>query len=155
MGYPSFLFRRVDWQRKGGADEGLRISSDYDLLCWLAAQEPSALVPRVLYYRRDHLANLCRRERDVYIETMRVKARYVNQERWLLDDAELSRELRHDLFGLAYWLREAGRPWEALRYYLQAARLWGWDGRTLWALAKLFPCGLLRRFRREAARLSG
>lgn len=155
MGYPGFLFRRADWCRKGGADESLRISSDYDLLCWLAGQGPSALVPRVLYYRRDHEANLCRREREVYIETMRVKARYLNQERWLLDDPELSRELRQDLFGLAYWVRKAGRPRESLHYYLQAARLWGWDGRTLWALAKLLPYGVLRLFRRETARPTG
>ncbi len=155
MGYPGFLFRRADWVRKGGADEGLHISSDYDLLCWLASRGASALVPRVLYYRRDHEANLCRRERDVYLETMRVKARYLNQERWLLDDPELSRELRRDLFGLAYWLRESGQPRESLRYYLQAGRLWGWDGRTLWALAKLFPCGLFRLFRPGTAGLAG
>jgi hypothetical protein len=136
-------------------DEGLRISSDYDFLCRLALQGPAALVPNVHYYRRDHDANLCNRGREVYLETMRVKARYLAQHRWLLDDAELSRLLREELLGLAYWTREAGRPWEALGYYRLVGRLWGWDGGMLWALTKTLPRGLLGRFGRRTAEQGG
>jgi glycosyltransferase involved in cell wall biosynthesis len=152
IGYPGFLFRRADWVRKGGADGQLRIGSDYDFLCWLALQGPAALVPRVLYYRREHDANLCKRSPEVYLETMRVKARYVARERWLLDDKELSRGLRDELFSLGYWVRESGRPWEAFRYHLLARRLWGWDRRTLLAMAKLLPHALCGRFARSLAR---
>ncbi len=145
MGYPGFLFRRQDWERAGGADEGLRISSDYDFLCRLALRGSAALIPAVLYYRRDHQAGLCKRGTEVYLETVRVKARYLAQRRELLDDPELSRVLREEMQGLAYWTREEGATWEALRYYRLIGRLWGWDGGTLWALAKLLPRQLFGR----------
>src|SRR5262249_1194878 len=75
MGYPGFVFRRRDWERKGGLDEKLRISSDYDLLCWLALHGDAALIPGALYYRRDHKDNLCKRAAEVFMDTFRVKAR--------------------------------------------------------------------------------
>ena len=151
MGWPGFLFRREAWGRLGGADESFRISSDYDFLCRLALAGPAALVPRVLYFRRDHPANLCKREREVCIETGRVKARYLEREPWLLDDPELARALREELIGVAWWVRESGDTWESLRHYLRTGRLLGWDVRLLWATAKLLPHGLLRLFGRSTA----
>lgn len=144
MGYPGFLFRKEDWLAKGGADESLRISSDYDLLCWLALRGSIAVVPEVQYFRREHAGNLCKRDVDVYIDSLRVKARYLAQERWLLDDLKLAAELREEMFGLAYWLRQAGRPWQAMGYCRLYQKLWGYDHRTLWLMAKLLPQGLMR-----------
>src|SRR5262249_37908391 len=103
-----------------------------------------------LYYRRDHKDNLCKRAAEVFMDTFRVKARYVARARWLLLDKELSRQLRDQFFGLAYWVREAGDPWESRRYHLLASRLWGWDGRTLLAIAKLLPTSVRSLLGRSA-----
>src|SRR5215469_12467740 len=59
-GYPGFSFRRRDWREKGGVDESLRITSDYEMLLWLASRGPAVLVPSVGYLRRTHRANLTR-----------------------------------------------------------------------------------------------
>src|SRR5262249_54280153 len=123
MGYPGFVFRRADWERKGGLDETLRISSDYDLLCWLCARHDVAFLPPVGYLRREQADTLCRLGTEVFLDTMRVKSRTVVREPWLLEDREFAAAFREELFGLAYWLRETGRYRESLRYYLLGRRL--------------------------------
>ncbi len=151
MGYPGFVFRGADWKRKGGADEQLRISSDYDFLCWLCTGGDVAFLPRIAYWRRDHAANLCRRGTDVYVDILRVKCRYVLHEPWLLEDHVFRAAFREDVFGLAYWLREAGRYGESLSYYRLLGRWWGWDARIMWALAKHAPHWFRRRLAGRAA----
>jgi glycosyltransferase involved in cell wall biosynthesis len=139
IGYPAILFRRADWLRKGGLDECFTIASDYEFLCWLALEGDAAFINRAHYVRRFHSANLCNRQEDTRIEAYRVKARYLAQEPWALQDPELSAVLREELFDLAYLLRQRGHYREALRYYWLSLLCWGWEARTLRSMAKLLP----------------
>ena len=139
IGYPAILFRRVDWQRKGGLDEGFTIASDYEFLCWLSLQGDAAFIDRVQYARRLHAANLCHRWEQTRIEAHRIQARYLDEQPWVLQDAELSARVRENLFDLAYLLRQRGHYREAFRCYRLSLRCWGWEGRTLRSMAKLLP----------------
>jgi hypothetical protein len=63
----------------------------------------------------------------------------------VLDDAQLSGALRQSTFDLAYLLRQRGHYREALRQYGLSLRTWGWEARTLTAMAKLLPHWARRR----------
>jgi glycosyltransferase involved in cell wall biosynthesis len=144
-GYPGLLFRRKDWQHKGGLDERLAIASDYEFLCWLCLQGNAGFLDRIHYLRRNHAANLCHRWKDTRIEAERVRARYLARLPGVLADARLSATLRERVFELAFLLRERGHYLDALRHYCISLRAWGWEARTLMAMAKLLPHWLLRR----------
>lgn len=147
-GYPGFLFRRRDWQRKGGLEEGLRIASDYDFLCWLATQGDAVLLPRVQYLRREHAANLCHRRLDMQWDMDAVRARYLGQVRSLDHGEMLAEEMRERTRMRAWWLGRAGFPAAALRFHLLYGRSFGWDYRALRGLSLLparWAASLIRR----------
>jgi glycosyltransferase involved in cell wall biosynthesis len=149
LGYPAFMFRAADWRAKGGVDERLRVASDYDLLCWLCTRGDVAIQPSAQYVRREHDANVSNNQQNVYLDTARVRARYLVGQRWLLDDRAYSRSLRGWFDGFSHALREAGNyrgAWECNRL---AARAWGWDGRLLRAQGKLPLHWLWRRLTRR------
>jgi glycosyltransferase involved in cell wall biosynthesis len=139
IGYPAFVFRRASWLQKGGANEKLQIASDYDFLCWLSLQGPIAFTPKVCYLRRNHPDNLSCRPVEGCLDLGRVRAIYIQRERWLLDDPVFREQLRDELLGYAYWLREAGHHAESMRVLFLVARLWGTWGRPAAFLIKLLP----------------
>ncbi len=139
IGYPAILFRRADWERKRGLDESFTIASDYEFLCWLSLQGDVAFLDRVQYKRRYHAANLCNRLEQTRIEAYRIKAQYLAQQPWVLEDADLSATVRENLFDLAYFLRQRGFYREALHCYRLSLRCWGWERRTLRGMARLLP----------------
>jgi hypothetical protein len=135
VGYPGFLFRRVDWQRKGGLDESLRVGSDYDLLCWLCLRGSAAFVPRTLYLRRVHTSNLSRARTATAADCLQVARRYCDQ------IGALPTQARHWLRCL-FLRRLTILSWEGAHH--EAARLfwactsdWGWIRDTPWTAAKL------------------
>jgi glycosyltransferase involved in cell wall biosynthesis len=135
VGYPGFLFRRSDWRLKGGLDESLRVGSDYDLLCWLCLRGPAAFVPRALYLRRVHGANLSRGGTTTAADCLRVVRRYCG------DVGPLPAQARHWLRCL-FLRRITCLSWDGA--HRQAARLlwdctseWGWTSETPWTAAKL------------------
>jgi glycosyltransferase involved in cell wall biosynthesis len=139
MGYPAVVFRRAAWQRKGGLDESLTIASDYEFFCGLCLQADVAFIDKVHYLRRQHAANLCNHWEPTRMEAYMVQARYLAQQPWILEDAELSATVKQNLFDLAYLLRQRGCYREAWRNYRLSLRCWGWEGRILRAMAKLLP----------------
>jgi hypothetical protein len=139
IGYPAVLIRRALWQRKGGLDESLKIASDYEFFCWLCLQGDAAFIDQVHYLRRQHGANLCNRWDATKMEAYEVQARYLAQHPGILKDAQLSASVKQNLFDLAYLLRQQGAYREAWRHYRLSLRCWGWEGRTLRAMAKLLP----------------
>ncbi len=137
VGYPGFVFRRDDWRRKGGLDEGLRVGSDYDLLLWLCLRGPVVYLPRRLYLRRTHGRNLTARGITSAVEVARVVRRYLGAV--AADDADP--RFRDDLgrhylrlLGNLGWVRRHG---EAARRLREATRARGWNGETPWAVARL------------------
>jgi len=145
IGYPGMVFRREDWQRKGGLDERLSIASDYEFFCWLCLQGGVGFMDRVHYLRRFHATNLCNRVEATRIEGYRIQADYLARESWVLEDAPLAAKLRENIFDLAYLLRQGGHYREALRYYLLSLRAWGWETRTIMAMVKLLPHWMRRK----------
>lgn len=144
IGYPGFLFRRKDWERKGGFDEGLRIASDYDFLCWLATQGSIALIPRIQYLRRVHDGNLTNQRLAMFLDVFEIRARYLAREPWLLREKEASQDLRDQFYAFGFKVRNGGRHWDALRFHWNSIKFWGPDLRTLIAIAKLLPHWILR-----------
>jgi glycosyltransferase involved in cell wall biosynthesis len=151
LGYPGFLFRRGAWESKGGVDEGLRIGSDYDLLCWLCTRGPAAFFPRAQYLRRLHRGNMCNNRVAMCLDLARVKSRYLRAAVALAADPALDRGVRGWYDGMAYWMREAGEYRASLECYRLMARLWG-PGGVSWALMKLAPHWALRRIARRPSR---
>lgn len=136
-GFPGFLFRRADWALKGGCDERLRIAADYDLLCWLSRRGGAVFLPRVQNLRREHAANLSKRADAVYLEGALVRIRYLFRARVLWPELAGDADLRQELPGLAYWLRESGHYLDALRCHFLAGRLWGLKAAALPGAAKV------------------
>ncbi len=145
IGYPAFVFRRSLWRKKGGANEALQIASDYDFLCWLSLQGPIAFTPRICYRRRNHARNLSSRAVEGCLDQGRVRAFYVNRERWLLDNPALRAQLLDELLGLSYWLRESGRYNESMHVLLLIGRIWGVWPQTTVCLLKLLPHWVVKK----------
>ena len=146
-GYPGFLFRQREWKRKGGVDESLRISSDYEFMCWLATQGPVAFVPRIHYLRRLHAGNLSNQRLATLRDTLEVKRKYLTQNPWLLKEKNLAHKLREDFFSLGFKAREQGRYWDAWRSLAFSMRMLGLDRKTLFAAFKLLPHWLIQKWR--------
>lgn len=130
-GYPGFVFRRRDWERKGGLDESLRIASDYEFLCWLVLQGPAALLPEISYLRRQHGRNLSDRLYWCILEALRVKVRYLLKKRELLCDRVFEQGLKADFLYLAHHWLETKYDSLALECLHLYRRLWGWEKETL------------------------
>ncbi len=146
MGYPGFLFRREDWQRKGGVNERFRIASDMDFLYWLSTRGPLALIERVHYLRRWHGGNLTRHSQFNPIEVTLLKGLCAAREPRLLAESGLSEELREDLYSMGFKSRAMGLYARAFLCHWVSLRLWGPEVRTLKALGKLLPHWLCRKW---------
>ncbi len=133
VGWPAFVFRRRDWQRKGGADERLRIASDFDLLGWLLLHGDCAVVPQVGYFRREHDANVCHRRADMYVESATVRLRLLCQSRPLRRNRRVTSDLRDDLFRMAEGFEQAA-------YYTHAAKMYA----LAWQLGRRRPKAAVR-----------
>jgi glycosyltransferase involved in cell wall biosynthesis len=144
-GYPAFMFRRSWWERKGGVDESLRISSDYEFLVWLCTQGDLAVVLEPQYVRRLHGHNVTRASILMDLDVARVRARYLPQSPEVLADVDAARELRDWFASQAYWARELGFYRAAVSYYRLQRRLWGWRRTDVLNLLKLLPHWILRR----------
>jgi glycosyltransferase involved in cell wall biosynthesis len=145
FGYPGFAFRRSAWVEKGGVDETFRISSDYELLCWLCTRGDMAIIPRIQYLRRIHEDNLSRHSVRTNLESARIRAKYLPLVPELLADAA-ARELREWFTGQAYLSREQGHYLAAIMFYRHVHRLWGWGAMDVVNILKLAPHWLIRRF---------
>ena len=137
VGYPALLFRRSDWLRKGGADERLRIASDFDLLGWLLLQGDCAVIPRVGYFRREHDANVCHRRADMYVESATVRLRLLRQSRKLRRNRRVQSDLRQDLFRMAHGFEQSACYTHAAKIYALAWQLGRRRTRSALSLARL------------------
>jgi len=137
VGYPGFLFRRADWERKGGLDEGLRVASDYDFACWLCARGRVAFVPRILFLRRPH-GGLSVTSLDGWIELARVLRRYAPRACAGAPDPPAFRErLRTHFLWVLVGAGLAGRHAEAFSLLGSALREWGVTPEAMLTGAKL------------------
>ncbi len=121
IGFPGFMFRRCDWQSKGGMDESLLIAADYDMLCWLCSRGHAALAPIVAYWRREHAGNACHRKVIMFSEFDRLRVHYVQSSSELRRDSGILHQLSEELIGRAYWFRQGGyyrEAFDALRLAL-------------------------------------
>lgn len=137
VGYPAFTFRKSDWSAKGGVDASLKIASDYDFQCFLSTRGDAAYRPEPMYLRRIHLDNVTHNNLRTNLEGAVVRERYLKSRRELLAHPDLRDELYAWFLGFGYWLREANKPWHAIRLYRSTARLFGWDSAVLLGLAKV------------------
>jgi glycosyltransferase involved in cell wall biosynthesis len=150
FGYPGFMFRRPDWERKGGVDESLRIASDYDLLCWLCTQGDLAIMPRIQYLRRLHDRNVTNDGERMELDVAHVRAKYARPACGLTSDSRLIAELRSCFAHRAYWAREQGNYRKSARYYRCLLRVGGWRAGDVASLLKLPVHWLFRGLCRRA-----
>jgi glycosyltransferase involved in cell wall biosynthesis len=136
VGYPAFVFRKSDWQRKGGVNESLRIASDFDLLGWLLLQGDCAVIPRIGYFRREHDGNVCLRRADVYLEAAIVRVALVKRSPELRR-GQLKSDLRMEVLRTARGFEQGGFYAHAAKAYLLARRLGRRRAKTIVSLAKL------------------
>jgi glycosyltransferase involved in cell wall biosynthesis len=143
-GFPGFLFRRADWSKKGGLDEGLRVSSDYDLLCWLALRGPALFVRRRLYFRRFHGRNLSLSGVLPWVELVRVASRYLPAASPPPEDRAFWRRFRAHALRMLVGLGWANRHGDALRLLARATLAWGLDAEAFSVLPRLLYTGMDR-----------
>jgi hypothetical protein len=117
VGYPGFMFRRRQWQAKGGVDESLRLGSDMELIGWLLQHGDAALLPRIGYYRREHDSNACRNALLMHSEIAVVTSHLLRTSRCLNAYPEAIAQIRSNLRGLAYRFRQAQQYSESARVY--------------------------------------
>jgi glycosyltransferase involved in cell wall biosynthesis len=138
-GFPSLLFRKSVWQRKG-CDESLRISGDTEFACWLATQGDIAFIDRVHYERASHSNSLSGRNRKLtFLEDIKAKRRYISQETWLFTDEAFSNKVRDLVKGAAYWSRREGYLRDSWEYYRLLINVWGWRRDCVSGIMKLLP----------------
>lgn len=137
VGYPAFVFRRRDWQRKGGVDESLRIASDFELLGWLLLQGECAVVPRIGYFRRVHDSNVCLRRADMYLEVAIVRVALLKQSPKLRRVASLMAKVRREILQTARGFEQGAFYAHAAKAYALARRLGRRQAKTIISLAKL------------------
>ena len=77
-GFPGFMFRRIDWQQKGGFDESLRVAADFDFLCWLTQRGKAALITETHYFRREHDGNVTHSEVPRLTDVINILTRYIS-----------------------------------------------------------------------------
>jgi glycosyltransferase involved in cell wall biosynthesis len=144
-GYPGMMFRRRDWERKGGVDEAMPIASDQELLLWLLLRGPAGFIPEPHYLRRKHGNNLSANREQIRTDNIRIYARHAPAVIRTLRTALGGDEVRGLTGGFGYWAREHGYYWNAARIHLAAL----WHGAGRWddvaALAKLLPHYAARR----------
>jgi glycosyltransferase involved in cell wall biosynthesis len=151
-GFPGFLFRRQDWERKGGVDVTLRIGGDYEMLCWLCTHGDLGFIRKVHYLRRHHGTNMCNDRIAMKVEGLQIRSRFLAGQPWLRDDSSFDDDVRSYFHTLAYWVREGGRYTQAFQCYWYASRVWGWDARTVGGVLRLFPHWLHRSVMRVPPR---
>jgi glycosyltransferase involved in cell wall biosynthesis len=139
MGYPAFTFRRATVLRKGGVDTGLRIASDYDLLCWLCLQGNAAFIPQAHYRRRMHGDNLTNDRFRTIFELLKVRSRYVRHCKSAMTPGADRTALRHEYLAFAYAMRRAGRFGAAIAVTSMALRIWGLTPSVISELTKVIP----------------
>jgi glycosyltransferase involved in cell wall biosynthesis len=137
VGYPGFLFRRCDWQQKGGLDEGLKISSDYDLLCWLSLRGPVVFLPQRLYLRRVHRSNLSGSGVRPWVELALLVLRHLDEACAGEVPAEFWDQLRQHVLRMLVGLGWADRHREALQLLWAGNRAWGLNPQTPSVLTRL------------------
>jgi glycosyltransferase involved in cell wall biosynthesis len=126
FGYPGFMFRKRDWERKGGIDNSLINVSDYDTLLWLSGRGRVAVFPEVHFRHRYHANNLSMRKRAALIEFATVVARHLKANPWLKGDPRVAETYAVTYFlGLAARACWAGRYKRGLSLFSSAVRLWG------------------------------
>jgi hypothetical protein len=138
FGYPAFMFRREAWQRKGGVDESLRTSSDYDLLVWLSTNGRIAAIPEFHYRRRLHTSNITRDLLPCYLEQAAVQARHLSGAARALAGENCAALVVDQMMTRAYWLREAHSYRAARQYVAFAALIAGWHLPIVSAMAKIW-----------------
>ena len=143
-GFPGFLFRRQDWERKRGVDATLQIGADYELLCWLCTQGDLGFIRKIHYLRRHHATNICNNRIAMKVEGLQIRSRFLIGQPWLRHDSCFDEGVRSYFYTLAYWVREAGCYTQAFRCYWFASRVWGWDVHTVGSVLKLIPHWLHR-----------
>jgi glycosyltransferase involved in cell wall biosynthesis len=138
VGYPGFVFRRADWAARGGLDESYRVGSDYELLCWLCGRGEVAFVPRRLYRRRTHAANLSwvSGMRGM-LDVGRVVVAYAGEADGPGTEDGFWRLIGRHYVRMLITLGWADRHGEALRRLLRATIDWGWTTDTHMTAAKL------------------
>jgi glycosyltransferase involved in cell wall biosynthesis len=155
VGFPGFAFRRADWVKMGGFDEGLRIAADYDTLLWLALHGEAILLPDKVYLRRSHASNASSARLPSAMELGRIIARTLHQYPILARQPIFVGTFRHHFNGLLASLEDANQYASltqllgdacvpTFQLILGAARLWGWNhflGPTAWKLLR----GWIRR----------
>jgi hypothetical protein len=139
LGYPAFTFRQSTLRRRGGVETRLRIASDYDTLCWLSLQGDAAVFSEVGYLRREHAQNMTRDRVAMFLDILKVRARYVKHSRVLRADMAAADALRGECYSFAYWTKQSGHYRTALQAILLNIRMWGFTRHNLLALAKWLP----------------
>ncbi len=137
VGFPGFLFRRDDWERKGGLDVGLRVGSDYDFASWLCMQGKVVFVPQILFLRRMR-GGLSVSTMDGWVELVRVLLRYAPIAKTSAANAEKYRSrLRTHFLWILVGAGLAGRHGEAFTMLGAVIRDWGLSPDAALTAAKL------------------
>ncbi len=143
-GFPAFVFRKRDWERKGGLDEQLSVSSDLDFLCWLCTQGDVAYVPSPAYRRRLHENNLSSHRVRCTIDRIMILSKYRDHVQQLGADDGIGRAIGHLLCSLSVRAAIAGY-FDVSRSVFQRMRNLGKTSWTGAALASLIPLEALYR----------
>lgn len=153
VGYPGFMFRRRDWEEKGGVEEDLRFSSDFDLLCWLSQRGKVAMVCNIGYRRREHATNMSRHRLAMYREVAAITGQILSDQPAIAADRRLVQGLRSRhtkvVFSLYQDLKCQRRASEAMSVIMEAT--WNPKWRTLVSSTRLWASLVVpRRIRRFA-----
>lgn len=149
LGFPGMTFRRAWWRTRGNVQRGFLIAGDYDWLCWLACRTSAVYVPRILYYRRLHGANLSSSAQRAMTEVARVRVRYLVQRPDLARGSD-GPALRTLLRPMVEWLITEERHLEVLRLCGWYASIWGIDRALANALIRGLTPRPLRTWNQQA-----
>jgi glycosyltransferase involved in cell wall biosynthesis len=143
----NFVFPKRTWEVCNGFDEVFKTSCDYGFLCAVSEHFDLGFVDEALVYWRPREDSLYNSSDNLVktLERVKVKVRLQNRVPRGERRTILLGEIRQELLGAAYSLRQAGDYRGALRYYLGSIRSGGVSREAFMGLIKLFPHRLLRQ----------
>jgi len=128
-GFPGFLFRRQDWQERGGFDESLKVAADFDFLFYLCSRGSMAVLPEVHYLRREHDNNVTHREAPRLLDVITILLRHITPAAFS-DRYEYRQTLGWKILRLSEFLAYSGHLLQAaamLRSFYRVRRSrWDW-----------------------------
>ncbi|QDU95451.1 Putative glycosyltransferase EpsH [Lignipirellula cremea] len=121
-GFPGIMFRKSDWEKKGGLRTDWQVGTDLEFFCWLTQQGPGLFQPRHVYSRRLHGESLSASGAAAHADILELFDEYLTPDHPLLAHPQTAASIRMYANRAAWYVTLAGGAPGGYRLWRQARR---------------------------------